>query len=491
MSSPATTSTEHAPLFRWNSIPDELNVPNCPADEIRRIHIYDFDNCLYKSPQPNRHLYTQSTLGIIWGQEHTIQGGWWAEPSFLEESLAESLATTSPSSDTYWCEEIRKLAQLSFEATDTVSVLLTGRKELRFSELLGRMLTVTRNLSNRGVNDLKFSAVCLKKNNSQVATVKGILPEDNGISTQESSSNNDYMHTADYKKALFTDFITYYKNLEEITIYDDRIKQINSFKTFFNNFQPRCKFQWFVIPVTPKSTTLDPAMEYKLVTKMIEEHNRELLKLSRQPGQYKSNYEELTIKWTPRQCGFFLDKKSQRKLLSFSYAYLRKGPMKKIGNLSEYPMYIPVCRPGLTPSKRDTFKLLTGITDDSAESSARITQVVNDFYAGKYHPGEEDEVEFKVVGIFYRARKSGDDTQPMVCDMHYRCEPVDKTRFVGNTLRELIIVGHLTGEDSKADNDIIASIAAAANKKAVAWRKLQRPFKIRTTFGFYMKMKII
>ena len=105
--------------------------------------------------------------------------------------------------------------------------------------------------------------------------------------------------------------------------------------------------------------------------------------------------------------------------------------------------------------------------------------------------GEEDEVEFKVVGIFYRARKSGDDTQPMVCDMHYRCEPVDKTRFVGNTLRELIIVGHLTGEDSKADNDIIASIAAAANKKAVAWRKLQRPFKIRTTFGFYMKMKII
>ena len=491
MSSPATTSTEHAPLIRWSSIPDELNVPNCPADEIKRIHIYDFDNCLYKSPQPNRHLYTQSTLGIIWGQERTIQGGWWAEPSFLEESLAESLAATSPSSDTYWCEEIRKLAQLSFEATDTVSVLLTGRKELRFSELLGRMLTVTRNLSNQGVNDLKFSAVCLKKNNSQVATVKGILPEDNGISTQDSSSNNEYMHTADYKKALFTDFITYYKNLEEITIYDDRIKQINSFKTFFNNFRPRCKFQWFVIPVTPKSTTLDPAMEYKLVTKMIEEHNRELQRLAGQRGQYKSNYEELTIKWTPRQCGFFLDKKSQRKLLSFSYAYLKKGPIKKIGNLSEYPMYIPVCRPGLNPSKRDTFRLLTGITDDSAESPARVAQMVDDFYSGKYHPREEDKVEFKVVGFFYRVRNNGDDTQPMVCDMHYKCEPVDKTRFVGNTLRELIVVGHLTGEDSKADSEIIASITAAANNKFVAWRKLQRPCRIRTTFGFYVKMKII
>ena len=88
------------------------------------------------------------------------------------------------------------LVRLSIEQTDTVTVLLTGRSEHNFADLIKRIVAA---------KDLAFDMICLKP--------------------QAGPNNQRFRSTMQYKQSILEDLIHTYKDANEIRIYEDRPKQ--------------------------------------------------------------------------------------------------------------------------------------------------------------------------------------------------------------------------------------------------------------------------
>jgi hypothetical protein len=74
------------------------------------LHLYDFDNCLFRSPEPPR-----------WWSNKKM--GYWFN---LPESLSEPFVPTKPSSD-YWFSSTVRDAKNSISDLDTLAIMCTGR----------------------------------------------------------------------------------------------------------------------------------------------------------------------------------------------------------------------------------------------------------------------------------------------------------------------------------------------------------------------------
>lgn len=158
-----------------------------------------------------------------------------------------------------WNEQIVELVRLSMEADDTLTVLLTGRTEVGFSDLLQRMLKA---------KGLVCDMVCLKP------TV--------GPSGEQFSS------TMTFKQALLQDIVYTYAGAGEIRIYEDRPKHTKAFRDFFADMnrtllngpeQPpvRQPITAEVIQVAEQDSFMDPTTEIAEVQRMINNHNSAIL----------------------------------------------------------------------------------------------------------------------------------------------------------------------------------------------------------------------
>ncbi|SMN22044.1 similar to Saccharomyces cerevisiae YMR265C Putative protein of unknown function [Maudiozyma saulgeensis] len=464
----------HATIFKWSSCPGELNIPETPVSQIKRLHIYDFDNTLYKTPGPSRILYTNRTVGRLMSNETLTNGSWWDQPCFLEESFKMCVASTK---ERFWNEKMISLASLSYKDPETISLVLTGRKQALFADLIEKMLDVTRKLAktkklnkNNNLDDvnedenyslyeewetdpnfLKFNAICLKK---KLGRIPSILP------------------TFQYKSDLIADFIRNYPNLEEITIYDDRLRHIKQFKLFFQDMRPRPKFQWFVIPVPQVAINLDPVAEYSLVHKVIKEYN-ELKTI---------NEQFLEIKWTPKCTGFFLTMESQRRILKHAFLVSRKSNLKRILNLSEYPMYIPICEPGQSISLNTIAEMY--VNDENAATSLEFLQK---FYNQRKSENRKN-VEFIVTHFSFKPIPSPREREGLV---YFKVRPKIRSTKISTSFEKgtpLIIAGHLTEEPSdKYIRYEFTDNYMRENK--MIWTPLIKTITIDTTFGNYSKMR--
>lgn len=407
-------TTMHKSLQKWNSCPQLLSLP--PADfHVKRIHIYDFDNTLYLSPQPNRQFYTGSLLGTLYGGDLLNGRDWWSEPLFLEKSFNRMLAIEDASAreQECWNKEIIELARSSFEDKETVSIVLTGRKEELFGPLFEKTL--------KECDTTFFNAVCLKK--------RGV-----GNSTME------------YKTAVLKDLIDEYEGtLEEITVYDDRLSQIEKFKDFFN--QLRGTFQRMAVPVTPRYKLLDNEEECDMILKLAGPDN---------------------VKWTPRQIGFFLNLQSHKSLLSFIFKFFQKKYNWKV--LPEYPMYIPCCGLDQTPPVDQIARIWT-----NNEANADVEKCLQNFQS-------QDplcEVNFNVVEIGHYGRTA------QRINVFFKAEPCDKSRYLWSQFENFIIVGRRY--DSSDDNSLLRRVMEG-KQSSIKWIKLRRPIKIKTYFGHYARL---
>lgn len=89
-----------------------------------------------------------------------------------------------------------ELVRLSMEQDDALTVLLTGRAENAFTDLIKRILASKK---------LSFDMICLK-------------PE-NGPNNQHFSS------TMNFKQVLLEDIVYTYKDATDLKVYEDRPKQ--------------------------------------------------------------------------------------------------------------------------------------------------------------------------------------------------------------------------------------------------------------------------
>jgi hypothetical protein len=154
-----------------------------------------------------------------------------------------------------WNEQIVELVRLSMAEEDTLTVLLTGRTETGFSELIQRMLKA---------KGLECDMVCLKP------TV--------------GPNGDQFSSTMIFKQALLQDIVYTYAGAGEIRVYEDRPKHTKAFRDFFadmnrtllhNPQQPaiRQPITAEVIQVPEQDSFMDPTSEIAEVQRMINIHN--------------------------------------------------------------------------------------------------------------------------------------------------------------------------------------------------------------------------
>ncbi|SMR60667.1 unnamed protein product [Zymoseptoria tritici ST99CH_1E4] len=235
-------------LSRWSC----QNKQMPPVGQIEHIHIYDFDNTLFSSPLPNKNLWNAGTCGQLQAQEFMTTGGWWHNPSILAATGLGAEQEEARGWQGSWNESIVQLVELSMADSNTLTVLLTGRKEDGFSELIGKML------ASKG---LVFDMVCLKP---------AVGP-----------SGDTYSSTMLFKQALLKDIVFTYAQAKEIRIYEDRIKHVKGFQEFFydinqdlqENPVPRAPIIAEVVHVKEQENSMSPEVEVAEVQKMINVNN--------------------------------------------------------------------------------------------------------------------------------------------------------------------------------------------------------------------------
>lgn len=148
-----------------------------------------------------------------------------------------------------------ELVKLTIEQDDAVCVLLTGRSESGFSELIKRMVNA---------KNLDFDIIALKP--------------------AAGPNNQSFSSTMAFKQEFLTSLMETYKHATEIRIYEDRPKHVKGFRDFLadynrkqnGNQRTRGPIKGEVIQVADTSTNLDPVAEVAEVQHLINLHNESL-----------------------------------------------------------------------------------------------------------------------------------------------------------------------------------------------------------------------
>ncbi|PWY69707.1 hypothetical protein BO70DRAFT_365632 [Aspergillus heteromorphus CBS 117.55] len=285
-SSPSRTITS---LRRWSCINRELPV----VSQVKSIHVYDFDNTLFLSPLPNPQLWNGPTIGFLQAYESFANGGWWHDPNLLA-ATGDGVEKEEPRAwEGWWNEQIVQLVRLSMEQKDALTVLLTGRSESGFSDLLRRMTESKK---------LDFDLVCLKPE---------VGPRSQRFST-----------TMEFKQTFLEDLVLTYEQAEEIRVYEDRVKHAKHFRDFFEQLNRRFQsaqnsrrpINSEVIQVAEGSMYLSPVLETAEVQQMINSHNLVIRDLSLK-GTTKSSYGRLRIKRTVFYTGYLISNADSSRLI--------------------------------------------------------------------------------------------------------------------------------------------------------------------------------
>ena len=190
-------------------------------------------------------------------QDFLHNGGWWHSPDILS-ATGQGIEVEEPRAwEGCWNEQIVDLSKLSMEDDEALNVLLTGRAEGAFSELISRMVAA---------KGLEFDMVCLKPTSGP--------------------SGEHFNSTMAFKQALLRDIVFTYSGATEIRVYEDRPKHTKGFRDFFEQMNSVLKSESNPTraPITPEviqvpelDSFMDPVTEIAQVQSMINTHNQAVL----------------------------------------------------------------------------------------------------------------------------------------------------------------------------------------------------------------------
>ncbi|PHH81819.1 hypothetical protein CDD82_7804 [Ophiocordyceps australis] len=252
--SAANSTAQFTPtaLGRWSSI----NTPLPAVDKIKALHVYDFDNTLFKTPLPNPQVWNAVTVSKLANQNLFINGGWWHDSRILA-ATGQGLEKEQPRAwQGWWNEQVVELVRLTIVQPDALCVLLTGRSEAGFAELIKKMV------ASKG---LGFDLI--------------------GLKPSVSPDNQRFQSTMHFKQLFLNALMETYVQATEIRVYEDRPKHTKGFRDFFDEFNrrqsvaPTCgPLAAEVIQVAHLWTKLDPVVEVAEILQMINQHNEAIEK---------------------------------------------------------------------------------------------------------------------------------------------------------------------------------------------------------------------
>jgi hypothetical protein len=246
---------------------------------------------VFNSPLPNPKLWNGPTIGFLQSQDTFLTGGWWHDSRILA-ATGEGVEKEEPRAwEGWWNERIVELVHLSMQQKDAVSILLTGRSEAAFGELIKKMV------ASKG---LDFDLISLKP---------AVGP-----------NNQRFNSTMHFKQVFLESLMETYRGAEEIRVYEDRVKHTKVFREFFTDYNNRQNgvggtptrgpILAEVVQVADASTLLDPVKEAAEVQRMINDHNLAVRKGER--GK------PLQIKKTVFYTGYLINNADTQKLLTLA-----------------------------------------------------------------------------------------------------------------------------------------------------------------------------
>ncbi|KAL2268121.1 hypothetical protein VTJ83DRAFT_2967 [Remersonia thermophila] len=318
-------------MGRWSILNKQLP----PVDSVKAIHVYDFDNTLFKTPLPNPKLWNNTTIGTLSNPDAFVNGGWWHDSRILA-ATGEGLAKEEPRAwEGWWNEKIVELIRLTNKQKDALCVLLTGRSESGFGDLIKRMV------ASKG---LEFDMISLKP-------VVG-------------PSNETFQNTMHFKQVFLEALMETYRHADEIRIYEDRIKHVKGFRDFLDEYNAkkingvggagaRGPIKGDVIQVLDVATYLDPVVEIAEVQQLINDHNASLSKGRRRPGV---RAERLAIKKTVFYTGYMIKHADAQRLLTLA----QTPPNLAEGEVKFHANNIMICPRPASPTIMDKIGGLGG-----------------------------------------------------------------------------------------------------------------------------------
>lgn len=323
MSSKMKSSYSLTGLKRWSCKNKEL--PGIPT--IKALHVYDFDNTLFSSPLPNPQIWSPPTVGLLQTYETLAYGGWWHDASILA-ATGEGLEKEEPRAwEGWWNETIVQLVELSIQSKEVLTVLLTGRGETNFQDLVNRICNAKK---------LDFDMVVLK-------------PE-------VGPTGQRFETTMGFKQEFLRELVFTYKNAEEIRIYEDRPKHVKGFREYFERInksllshpadQPppsRKPITAEVIHVCELKSALTPETEVDVVQKAINRHNHAIS--TGGPNPSKSVNKHLKIVEHFSYFGYLINQTDSARLITLihglSNSLIDSGEVRLLASSILITPYVP------------------------------------------------------------------------------------------------------------------------------------------------------
>ena len=136
------------------------------------------------------------TIGFLQSYDGFAAGGWWHDPNLLTATGEGADIEEKRAWEGWWNEQVVELVQLSMQQKDALTVLLTGRGEAGFADIIKRIVASRK---------LEFDLICLK-------------PE-------VGPNNEHFASTILFKEAFLRELMLTYHQADEIRVYEDRVKQ--------------------------------------------------------------------------------------------------------------------------------------------------------------------------------------------------------------------------------------------------------------------------
>ncbi|KAJ2358998.1 hypothetical protein GGF43_000433 [Coemansia sp. RSA 2618] len=226
---------------------------------VQRLAIFDFDNTLFKSPQPNPRLWDSQLNGML----KSTDLGWFQDARTLSPPYMEY-------TDAHWMQSTVRLVKTEARRDDTLVVLLTGRSHAAYRPVILGLLERS---------GLRFDIVILKETPTRQSPL--VSPAVTPAGSPVALSDTELLApktplTFDYKMGVVEDMIAAFAEAREILMWDDRIHQCSRMQEYLDALAARSDGRITtadVYHVPPETIYMREANERGLVNAFVTEYN--------------------------------------------------------------------------------------------------------------------------------------------------------------------------------------------------------------------------
>ncbi|RCH81103.1 hypothetical protein CU098_005738 [Rhizopus stolonifer] len=249
-----------------------------------KLAIFDFDSTLFFSPLLSPTIWHPSLIRVA-TSESVYGPGWWRDIRSLDLGPTQELEKTAWKG--FWNEKIVAEARACIEDSDTMTIVLTGRRYHPFHHLIPLML------SSKG---LEFDVIGLRPDPERVSEDYD-WQVNHGGSVCYNLSGSVFQSTMHFKTCFILNILHNVPSLKQVTMWDDRLPHVKRFKEYLGGLVKTGLIQkGHVIYVPGIRPKYNPVWEKRVIGHIIETHNKALL-AHRQDGLKRGKIEQRIPTW--------------------------------------------------------------------------------------------------------------------------------------------------------------------------------------------------